>query len=267
MNAAVARSSPVSSKTARNPESEIEAANPWYVEDQFLVQLGSPAFRAVIENRWRVFADAIEQWAAANGAAPARLLDAGCGDGINLALLSRFVKELGWPTKVTGADYSPLRIGRARTTSADLLRTSVTALGFKDGSFDVIICNQVLEHVPDDQGALLELRRVLRPGGLLIIGVPNEGSPLGLLRNRVLQRSILRTTDHVNMYTHQMLRDRLTRADLRVVRILSDGFFVPHTRLHGWLNRWALVRRSLQAITHVAPTCAAGLLVVATRPR
>jgi SAM-dependent methyltransferase len=250
----------------RNPQAEIAADNPWYVEDQFAVQLGSPAFRAVVENRWRIFSAAIDDWIRAAGAPPARLLDAGCGDGINLSYFARLGRERRWSTRLVGADYSPLRVDRARAVDASLIRTSVTALGFADRTFDVIICNQVLEHVPDDRLAFGELRRVLRPGGLLLVGVPNEGSPLGILRNHVLQRSILRTTDHVNMYNQQLLRDRLSEAGLQVTRIIADGFFVPHTRLHSWLNAAPLVRRSLNAITSLAPSCAAGLLATAVRP-
>ena len=255
------------SRVSRSPEAEIDAANPWYVEDQFAVQLGSPGFRAVVERRWRVFTEALDEWVDSTGAPPARLLDAGCGDGINLRYFWDLVRARKWSTRLVGVDYSFLRIGRARALGADLTRTSLTALGVRDSSFDVIVCNQVLEHVPDDRRAMGELRRVLRPGGLLIIGVPNEGSPLGLLRNHVLQRSILRTTDHVNMYTRGLVNERLAGAGLQVIRVVPDGFLVPHTRLHGWLNHWTPVRRCLNAVTRVAPSCAAGLLVFAIRPR
>ncbi len=256
-------------RPVRDPRAEIHAANPWYVEDQFAVQLGSPAFRAVVENRWRVFARAIDEWTALSATAPpARLLDAGCGDGINLSFCSGMVRDRNWPTILVGADYNTLRIGRARALRVSgLVRASVTSLAFSDCSFDVVVCNQVLEHVPEYQTGLDELRRVLRPGGLLLIGVPNEGSPLGILRNHVLQRSILRSTDHVNMFTKRLLLDGLHRAGFDVVRIEPEAFFVPHTAVHGWLNRWPPVRRLLDSVGRRIPSCAAGLLAVAMRPR
>ncbi len=48
----------------------------------------------------------------------------------------------------------------------------LTAIGFPDGSFDVILCSHVLEHIPDDALAMRELRRVLRPSGWAILQVP-----------------------------------------------------------------------------------------------
>jgi SAM-dependent methyltransferase len=254
---------------ARNPQAEIEAGNPWYTEDQFATQLGSPVFRAVVEHRWSIFVRAMDEWRATTGrSSPAAVLDAGCGDGVNFAFLARLRDERCWSTQLVGADYNPIRIQRARTQPrSSVVRTSVTAFGFRDRSFDIVICNQVLEHVPDDRSAFRELRRILRPGGLLIAGVPNEGSPLGILRNHVLQRSILKTTDHVNMYTRARLGARIVDAGLQLLRVETEGFFTPHTTLHALLNSSAAVRGALNGFARLMPSCAAGLQAVAVRPQ
>ena len=143
---------------------------------------------------------------------------------------ARLADARRWPTQLIAADYSTLRIARARNQRASgLIQTSLTALGVQDASIDVVLCNQVLEHVPDCQAALREVRRVLRPGGLLLVGVPNEGSALGLLRNHVLQRSILRSTDHVNMFTRRLLLDWLRQADLNVMAHRAGSLLrAPH---------------------------------------
>jgi SAM-dependent methyltransferase len=66
-----------------------------------------------------------------------------------------------------------------RYVSGDLTGTfgqgilDVTSLRFPDASFDAVICNHVLEHVPDDRAAMRELRRVLRPGGWAVLLVPD----------------------------------------------------------------------------------------------
>lgn len=56
-------------------------------------------------------------------------------------------------------------------------RMDVTALAFADGVFDVIVCNHVLEHIPDDRRAMSELRRVLKDGGYGIVMVPLKDIP------------------------------------------------------------------------------------------
>lgn len=70
-------------------------------------------------------------------------------------------------------------------TSADLdmptamLKMDITNITLPDNTFDVIICNHVLEHIPDDHKALTELFRVLKPGGFAILQTPvNESSLL-----------------------------------------------------------------------------------------
>jgi SAM-dependent methyltransferase len=52
------------------------------------------------------------------------------------------------------------------------VRVDLTAIDFSDGSFDVVICNHVLEHIPQDQKAMSEILRILRPGGWAMLQVP-----------------------------------------------------------------------------------------------
>ena len=60
-----------------------------------------------------------------------------------------------------------------REAVAGVLRGDATGLPFADASFDAVITSEVLEHVPDDTGALAELVRVLRPGGVFAVTVPS----------------------------------------------------------------------------------------------
>jgi SAM-dependent methyltransferase len=62
----------------------------------------------------------------------------------------------------------------ADLSSASDVRLDVTALPFADGSLDAVVCNHVLEHVPDDQAAMREFRRVLSPKGWAILQSPME---------------------------------------------------------------------------------------------
>ncbi|MEA2462109.1 MAG: hypothetical protein QOH90_2286 [Actinomycetota bacterium] len=96
----------------------------------------------------------------------ARLLDAGCGSGRTLDELVRY-------GRVSGVDLSPDAVDAARRRGHDDVRVArVEQLPFADATFDVVTCLDVVEHTPDDRATLAELRRVTRPGGLLLVTVP-----------------------------------------------------------------------------------------------
>ena len=95
-----------------------------------------------------------------------RLLDAGCGSG-------RTLDELADYGQVSGVDLSPLAVDAARRRGhADVQVGAIEHLPFHDDTFDVVTCLDVIEHTPDDRASLAELRRVTRPGGLLLVTVP-----------------------------------------------------------------------------------------------
>jgi len=97
---------------------------------------------------------------------PARVLDAGCGTGRNLV-------EFGVLGRVTGVEPSESAVEYCRRHRAlEVVHAAVEALPFDDSSFDVVMALDVLEHVTEDTRALRELRRVTRPGGMLLATVP-----------------------------------------------------------------------------------------------
>jgi len=76
-----------------------------------------------------------------------------------------------------GIDLSAfiLRKARARLGArASLVRSDAMALPFRDGAFDRVYCSEVLEHVLDPESVIREMHRVLAPGGIAVISVPNE---------------------------------------------------------------------------------------------
>lgn len=96
----------------------------------------------------------------------ARVLDAGCGSGRNMVELAR----LG---EVTGVELSPASVAVARERGVgEVLEGTVEDLPFPDDSFDFAVCLDVIEHLDEDRPTLRELRRVVRPGGWLLVTVP-----------------------------------------------------------------------------------------------
>lgn len=95
-----------------------------------------------------------------------RILDAGCGSGRNLVWLARFGSVVGLELSERGAE-----VARSRGVG-EVAQAGIDAMPFEDSSFDLVTCLDVLEHIEDDRGALRELRRVARPGGVLLISVP-----------------------------------------------------------------------------------------------
>ncbi|HXV53991.1 MAG TPA: methyltransferase domain-containing protein [Solirubrobacterales bacterium] len=106
------------------------------------------------------------------GAAPGqRILDVGCGPGFYAAELAAEVGADGGVTGVDGSD-AMLALARRRNSEAanvEFVEGDATALPVADDSFDAALSVQVLEYVAEIPAALAEVRRVLRPGGRLVI--------------------------------------------------------------------------------------------------
>src|SRR5438093_7588237 len=135
-----------------------------------------------------------------------RILDAGCGTGG----LLRWALDLGSFDSAAGIDIgaTAIELARRRVPEADLRVGSLRELPFGDGTFDLAIMNDVLQHVPEDEvdASLSELRRVLGSGGAL------------LLRTNGARR-LRRERDDWRAYDRATLRAELVRAGFVVERV------------------------------------------------
>lgn len=174
-------------------------------------------------------------------------LDCGCADGGYTVALA----VLGADT-VVGVDVEPERVARARQRSRPLPNVSyccasADAMPFADASFDGVFLNEVLEHVEDEGRTLREIRRVLRPGGHLVLISPNrwfpfEGHGLRVTRTRTLDfpvpfvpwlpirvsRRFLRARN----YWPRQLRQLVSDVGLQVVDVAS---VFPVFEVYPWL--------------------------------
>ena len=131
------------------------------------IRLGHPSYvwRSGQERRLNL----IRRYAPLEGK---RVLDIGCGLGAYVANFRRFTEE------AYGMDVDAPRLQEGRRRGIDnLLLAAAEALPFAEGSFDVIVLNEVIEHVRDDAATLREACRVLRPGGKVVIYAPNRLYP------------------------------------------------------------------------------------------
>jgi len=143
---------------------------------------------------------------AAEGRRHPRLLDCGCGTGANLELLDTFGHAYGFDLTEAG-----LRIGReaGRTRTA---RASVTAVPFPTAAFDIVTSFDVLYSLTDadEQTAIAEMYRLLKPGGFALVNV----AAMRILRG---DHSVL--SHEIRRYTRADLRNRLERAGFLVERL------------------------------------------------
>jgi ubiquinone/menaquinone biosynthesis C-methylase UbiE len=136
-----------------------------------------------------------------NVAAGDRVLDVGCGEG-------RFASELlRAGMSVLGIDVAeePLRRAHERDPALDLrLVDGDESWPIGDASFDAVWAGETIEHVLDTAGWLSEVRRVLRPGGRLLLSTPAHGRlrVLGLaLSRRAFEAHFDPRADHLRFYT------------------------------------------------------------------
>ena len=201
------------------------------------IALGHPSYV------WRFGQDRrlamIEHYAPLQGR---RILDVGCGVGMYVRAFRRYSDE------VYGIDVDADKIAEASRELPNLRVAPAESLPFEDNFFDVVLSHEVLEHVNDDRAAACEAVRVLRPGGRLVVFVPNRlwffethgaywrgvyhfgNIPLvnwlpDALRNKL--------APHVRAYTRKQLRTLFEGLSVRVV---------AHTQVYpGYDN---LVKRS-----------------------
>ena len=155
---------------------------------------------------------------------PRRLLDVGCGEGVVLRHLDRRlhgVSVIGLDVDGTG-----LRVAQSQNT-VSLVQGSVYDLPFASGSFDLVLCCEVLEHIERPDVAMAELARVSRDRVLL--SVPNE--PIWRLSNMArgkYLRHFGNTTGHIQHWTRWAFL-RLVRNHLEV------------TGVRTWLPFWSML--------------------------
>ena len=174
---------------------------------------------------------------------PGRLLEVGCASGRFLDLTC----NAGW--ECTGVEPSEVLCGEARRVLGDRARVIGSTLqdaGLAEGAFDVVAMFDVLEHVPEPVGFLHLVASFIKPGGMLLMNLPDLDSPQARLLGR---RWPLLLPEHLNYFNKPSLSQVARSAGLRRVTwgrrpgAFSAGFVLYRLSQHDipgvqWVHRW-----------------------------
>lgn len=144
-----------------------------------------------------------------------RYLDVGCSTGF----VVEAGRDRGWDA--IGIDLNPSAVEYGRTRGLDLRPVALEDAGFEGGSFDAVSLFDVLEHLLDPVRTLRACARLLRPGGILFLYVPNYDSASRLLMGK--DAHFIWPTHHLNYYTPVTIRDLMAREGLGTEYVATEG--------------------------------------------
>ncbi len=191
------------------------------------------------------------------------LLDAGCASGRQVFLSANHCqKAYGIDISPTFIDFANKHKTSIKSTNTDFRVGGVDAIPFVNDTFDVVICSEVIEHVLDMEKALSEIWRVTKPGGRILITVPNmngDGTVIGrFLRALGMRRftpiqefsmdAIAKHGDaHVREFTLKELLKTLSDHRIEPIRYTTVSMIDGWDRLMDYALRLRLIQKALVA--------------------
>jgi ubiquinone/menaquinone biosynthesis C-methylase UbiE len=162
-----------------------------------------------------------------------KVIDVGCGRGFYLKVLAACWPKLNLYGVDLNDEYLSVAKQVLKKSEVKLIKADVTQLPFHDNSIDRIIISEVLEHIVEDQKSLLEIYRILNPGGSCLITVPCKNypffwDPINWLLERLFNTHIPSQfwwlagiwADHVRLYNKEDLNKKIQNAGLTI-----EGFW------------------------------------------
>lgn len=169
------------------------------------------------------------------------VLEVGCGTGLILSRTARFARQ------AIGIDLSGGMLQKAQQRGLHVVQASATALPLAAASVDVAYSFKVLAHIPDIQGALREMARVVRPGGWVLAEFYNARSLRRLVKAVKPPSAVSDTTHDEHVFTRYddarairgYLPAELTWVATRGIRVITPAAKVLEVPVLGAAVRWA----------------------------
>jgi 2-polyprenyl-3-methyl-5-hydroxy-6-metoxy-1,4-benzoquinol methylase len=211
-----------------------------YYPDAYYGDASEKRFVGPIENlQARLYGFRARQVERAAGGKPGRVLDVGCGRGF---LLDAF-RRRGWTAEGTELSAESSAYAREKL-GIEIHLGTLESLGLSGGAYDAVTMWHVLEHVTDPGLVLAEAHRLLRPGGIFLVSVPNFGSVEARLAGPGWFH--LDAPRHLVHFTPAVLEDLLTEAGFETT---TSSWFAPEfdafSFVQSALNRLGLRQNAL----------------------
>jgi 2-polyprenyl-3-methyl-5-hydroxy-6-metoxy-1,4-benzoquinol methylase len=144
-----------------------------------------------------------------------RFMDVGCGDGQTV----KVAEQLGWDAM--GIEIDPVAVSSAQKNGLNIIEGTFERLAQYEQQFDCIMCSHVLEHVHTPQDLLDKLKRALKPGGILLLSLPNALSALRIHFGENWRG--LEAPRHISIPAEPQLIRMLEELGFKVTSIADNG--------------------------------------------
>jgi ubiquinone/menaquinone biosynthesis C-methylase UbiE len=183
---------------------------------------------------------------------PGRALEIGFGAGVYLRALANHYREV----VATDLNHHQLEYVRSRTADVanlQVLIDDITNSNLPQHSFDLVLCSEVLEHIPDVDRAIAGIRRVIAPGGLLLLSTPQRHSLMEMACKVALMPGVINIvrrvygeavfeTGHISLLTARHLKTVLKDGGFDIREQFKSGLYLPLIAEFGGVSGMRLER-------------------------